>query len=1391
MKRIFKYITAAASAVLTLAGCSFNDMKLQESLDGIAERIKALQEKIDKYNTDAASLSELLSGNVATSITNSADGSCTVTYLDGQGNEKTLVLGGASQMLNSPILGVRKDDKGVYWWTITENGSTRDLTDEAGNPRRVAGKHAAPILSVNAEGYWTIDGEILLDTNGQKVEAAEGTGTMIKNVAADEQGNLLISLGNGQNITIPVQKEFNLLVNCEVCTTVVDLAADLEILYRTEGADNAIVDIADAVGMKASIDRQAGKVTLKFDEDFQSGRLVLFAYDFTNTVIRPLFFKKSAETRIRIASAAQWKEFASRVNAQDGAEQMEVYLDADLDFGGEELEPAGNGLASSSAVITGASFKGKFYGQGHTVDNFTISAASAKATPAEGSTLGLFGVLENATVSNLHIGSRAVLNSNSPALTHIGAIAGYCLNSEIENCTSKADISLTAVTNSKREVAGGIVGSIYSTEGNQTYIKACSFYGKITSGNTVNTNNGGNGISLGGIVGFADGKTHNLVENCTNNADITAQATRLAGIVATANSYTIIRNCTNNGAISNSDVTASNCRSAGICSAASTESSIIGCINKGNVSYTVEGDSSKGYVAGILGQANNPVLIEACENYGSILSDMFKGTTKYMGILVGNFNSKACTVTGCKVGGKIGPLTEDGECSTVTIDAGNFQNYITLATDKKGNTSFNANIYAGTGPKGIQTLADLMEFRDLVNSGASYEKFQSEDGSIKLLADIDMDSVQTWEPIGKAEGIDLSSNYAISCTGNPFSGVFDGNGHIIKNFHPQESLTSGAIFGLFGTISDAVVKNLTMGISGDSRGPGISSEGLAAAAIFCGVVLNSDIVDCTNWLPFTFNGSNTDNKRVASGIFAGFIDSTKDGGSSLSGLVNNADATVKSGSNTKNGATSVHFGGIAGFSSATQNSDFLNIIENCENKGDIQSSVGRSSGIVAAANSNTQLRYCVNRGNQTNDFSNSRIGNITCIVGPKGVLDDCTNYGNVTTSFSNATAGGLVALFNDASVVMTGGANYGTIICANDQYHGLLAANMSKFAKIDGVHIAGACGSYKADGQHQMHEITKDNWMSHIGSINASYTANVTNLTSAWGDAPTGTLPEMSDARLRILFIGNSFTKDAVEHLPGLLGAAGIDDVTLAHCYFGGRTIPQYNDGWKTTSDYTLYYKNAGASAWTTHNNKVSLQSVAESGRWDIITIQEHTGNYVAWTWSVSEKAAVQGLLDKCKASQSTKPKTYYILSQAYFNMNKIGTASKPYITWKDQAGMYEVIIAQGKKVQAETDVDGILSTCTYFQNLRTSSINNDMDLTRDGYHMDYGISRYGAACLMFESLITPVFGKNLDGNGYRYTDSSTSDTAYSTPTTDENIPIALQAARNAIAKPFEITSIK
>lgn len=92
------------------------------------ERIEALQSRIDEANGQVESLGLLSSGNVVTSVEKNSDGSYVLTYLDSKNESKTMVLAAMDQMINVPVIGVRKDENGLYYWTVTTGGETTDIT---------------------------------------------------------------------------------------------------------------------------------------------------------------------------------------------------------------------------------------------------------------------------------------------------------------------------------------------------------------------------------------------------------------------------------------------------------------------------------------------------------------------------------------------------------------------------------------------------------------------------------------------------------------------------------------------------------------------------------------------------------------------------------------------------------------------------------------------------------------------------------------------------------------------------------------------------------------------------------------------------------------------------------------------------------------------------------------------------------------------------------------------------------------------------------------------------------------------------------------------------------------------------------------------------------------
>lgn len=277
---------------------------------------------------------------------------------------------------------------------------------------------------------------------------------------------------------------------------------------------------------------------------------------------------------------------------------------------------------------------------------------------------------------------------------------------------------------------------------------------------------------------------------------------------------------------------------------------------------------------------------------------------------------------------------------------------------------------------------------------------------------------------------------------------------------------------------------------------------------------------------------------------------------------------------------------------------------------------------------------------------------------------------------------------------------------------------------------------------------------------------------------------------LNILFIGNSFTMDATDHLPGLITAAGLKNINMARLYHGGYTLPEYVAN--VSKDKICARRNSTTgSIWWDGDNTLnsSLQSALDEKAWDIVVIQEHTGRSEGWVWPGTLKSAVSSLTAMIHKSQPyNRPTIVYLMSQTYSNGSTVLT--KNFGNSRDK--MYATTTDVVKKLLDETFLDIVIPSGTVLENLRTTSLNvdNGLQLTRDSYHMDLGISCYAAACAVFETIITPCTGARIEDNPYRYNKTSSTKGQVCTAVTDANAPIAQRAAREAVAHPFEVTDL-
>ncbi|MCM1502690.1 MAG: DUF4886 domain-containing protein [Bacteroidales bacterium] len=284
-----------------------------------------------------------------------------------------------------------------------------------------------------------------------------------------------------------------------------------------------------------------------------------------------------------------------------------------------------------------------------------------------------------------------------------------------------------------------------------------------------------------------------------------------------------------------------------------------------------------------------------------------------------------------------------------------------------------------------------------------------------------------------------------------------------------------------------------------------------------------------------------------------------------------------------------------------------------------------------------------------------------------------------------------------------------------------------------------------------------------------------------------------SGGTLNILCIGNSLTADTVEHLPRMLKSMGIGNVNIDVVYHGGWSLLNH---WTNFKDIkcSRYVYEAGKDDWTEFDPNAlddcgaDILSLRE---YDVVTFQDDTRtNCVGW--SAEAKAAFLELVDYVHHSQpSHRPSIVYFAPHC--PAAKL-YGSKNAILWEvfdgDQKECYEAFSSQIRTVLSETPVDLFFSNATAVQNLRTSTLNDShpLDLSRDGTHSDYGVTRFCESVMFFQSILKPCLGVDIASCNYAYDKSESTPGKCATPVDDFTRPVAVEAALNAIEEPFSIT---
>ena len=708
--------------------------------------------------------------------------------------------------------------------------------------------------------------------------------------------------------------------------------------------------------------------------------------------------------------------FAAQVNDGTGAAYNAV-LTADIDLNNKEWTPIGN---------KGKQYNGTFDGADYTVSGLYITTANTTQPY-----YGLFGyTASSASISNVTVSGSITLNIGSTG-SYPGGLVGYSDGGEIRNCVSSVDITITGISSQSGRV-GGVVG--FSKAAN---IIGCGNTGSISMSGAPGS---GKSMMIGGVTG---NNNKGKVDNCWNVGAVSGSTSDFGNLyvggicgqnMATGPDAPNVNNCYNAGTITGEKTTSQNVTIScgGICGHLATDayptncyylagSSTVGCSKSGSAVAdgttgiismseadmkasafvtTLNGkDSLLDYTVTWSADASNYPAVSAVEIATGIRSFTLAGvagiidqsTRKITLELPAGMDVTSLTPTiECYGGETASPTEPQNFTNPVEYTVANliYTVYVTVPVSE----------FQGSGtetePYLIPDAAALTKMSELYNDDtATYgDKFW------KQTADIDMTGVY-FTPIGKNAD-------------TMFTGTFDGGGFAIKNLSISYSAGSA---GLFGTIGDATIKNVTLADSCIVTGSTVSVGGIVGVMQ---LGKTSRIENCTNYAVVTNQsplsegsptahvggivGSNTQtngliigcknygmvSQATAAPYYAGGIISNNGNGTPIVDCHNYGVVTAPSAAGWSGGTNGSRAGGIAASSNGN--------IVGCSNEGTV--SAGSYIGGIIGNISRAMVEGCYNTGTVigiSTDVSSCRIGGIVGAFNGT-YLNDCYNAGLIT-----------------------------------------------------------------------------------------------------------------------------------------------------------------------------------------------------------------------------------------------------------------------------------------------------------------------------------------------------------------------------------------------------------
>ncbi|MCQ2146491.1 MAG: DUF4886 domain-containing protein [Bacteroidales bacterium] len=242
---------------------------------------------------------------------------------------------------------------------------------------------------------------------------------------------------------------------------------------------------------------------------------------------------------------------------------------------------------------------------------------------------------------------------------------------------------------------------------------------------------------------------------------------------------------------------------------------------------------------------------------------------------------------------------------------------------------------------------------------------------------------------------------------------------------------------------------------------------------------------------------------------------------------------------------------------------------------------------------------------------------------------------------------------------------------------------------------------------------------------------------------------------LKILAIGNSFSEDALEYQLYPIAKADGQAIIIGNMYISGCSIDTHVANMK--SDAPAYsYRKIGVDGKKKTTEKYRLSQAVKDEKWDYISVQQVSGQSGIYESYVMLPQLVQWIRENA-------PEAKVVFHQTWAYSKDCKHVEFPKYD-SDMNKMYNAIVNTTFKVAKDNGIRITVPSAKAIQSVRQRF--RDLDVTRDGFHLDRRFGTYIAAATFYETLS----GHDITKNTYKPEN-----------VTDAEISAAKQAVRSAV----------